>query len=437
MTEPSRTSDCCRDYEEAAGLSRRRFLQGMAATGAATVGTSVFGDAFREASFAATRGGNVLVVLSLRGGVDGLGMVVPHGDPAYYAARPSIAVPAGALVARDHYFGLHPAMAPLVWLWKEGSLAAVHAVGLPVPNRSHFSATEEIEDADPGSSARRGWVNRMVGLGAGADPLRAVALGSSLVPAVLSGPAPALAADGLDEITLVGAEERDSWSRRRRRQLEVTWSGTGSSGLHDAYRSAARAVDVLTPTTGRSYTPSVAYPRSWPSSELADALMDTARLIKADVGTDVVSIDFGSWDMHSGYGTTAWGDMQAMTAGFARCLDAFMRDLGPALRRRVTVVTISEFGRRIKENGNRGLDHGWGNMMLVAGAGVKGGAYYGRWPGLGSTGATGRVATVDDDLQVTTDYRDVIGDVIASRFPDRSLARVFPGLVRRPVGLMR
>jgi len=140
-----------------------------------------------------------------------------------------------------------------------------------------------------------------------------------------------------------------------------------------------------------------------------------------------VSIDFGSWDMHSDYGTTAYGDMQNMVQGFAGVLDAFMRDLGD-LRQRVTLVTVSEFDRRVKENGNRGLDHGWGNMMLVMGAGVKGGRYYGSRPGLG-TGS-------DDDLQVTTDYRNVFGEIVARRFPDRSLAEVFPGLSYSPVGLM-
>jgi uncharacterized protein (DUF1501 family) len=134
--------------------------------------------------------------------------------------------------------------------------------------------------------------------------------------------------------------------------------------------------------------------------------------------------------MHSNYGSTISGDMQAMTGGFAAVLDAFMRDLGPDLRQRVTVVTISEFGRRIKENGNKGLDHGWGNMMLVAGGGVKGGQYYGQWPGLGDG------KQVDDDLKVTTDYRNVLGEIVTSRFPDRSIASVFPGLTYSPLGLM-
>ena len=135
-----KTTDCCQEYEGAARLSRRRFLQGMAATGTAAVATSVFGDAFRQTAFGAT-GGNVLVVISLRGGIDGLGMVVPHGDPSYYVARPTIALPRESLVAQDAMFGLHPQMRPLEWLYTAGELAAVHAVGLPVANRSHFWTT--------------------------------------------------------------------------------------------------------------------------------------------------------------------------------------------------------------------------------------------------------------------------------------------------------
>jgi uncharacterized protein (DUF1501 family) len=434
MGDPMNARDCCRDYETAARLTRRRFLQGMAATSAATVGTTMFGDAFRQTAFGATpgSGGNVMVVISLRGGIDGLGMVVPHGDAAYYTARPTIAVPRNALVAADSMFGLHPELKPLEWLFTGGELAAVHAVGLAVPNRSHFSAMEEVEDADPGSTTRRGWVNRMIGLDSRPEPSEAIHLTDSIVPTMLAGPAPALAASRIKDISLVGADDDDAeWSRRRRTQLATMWAGGEGVPIFDAYRSARRTVDLLAPVAATSYQPAngVTYPRSWPATDLSDALKDTAHLIKADVGTDVVSIDFGSWDMHSDYGTTEWGDMQTMVGGFAAVLDAFMRDLGP-VRQRVTVVTISEFGRRIKENGNRGLDHGWGNMMLVAGGGVKGGSYYGSWPGLGD----GR--QVDADLQVTTDYRNVFAEIISRRFPDRSVPQVFPGLSYTPVGLM-
>jgi uncharacterized protein (DUF1501 family) len=427
-TNPS--LDCCREYENASQLSRRRFLKGMAATSAAAVSTTMFGDALRQTSFGATTGGNVLVVISLRGGIDGLGMVVPHGDPGYYTARPSIAVPRDSLVAQDAMFGLHPKMKPLEWLFDSGELAAVHAVGLPVPNRSHFAAMEEIEDADPTSAERRGWVNRMIGLNATVDPAEAIYLGPSTVPTALVGPAPSLGTSSVEQLFLVGAENADTWAIRRHDQLSQMWAGNKGVPLYEGYRSAISTADRMASVISTTYTPDVVYPYTWPATDLSDALKDTARLIKADLGTEAVSIDFGTWDMHSNYGNLTTGDMQAMTGGFAAVLDAFMRDLGPELRQRVTVVTISEFGRRIKENGNKGLDHGWGNMMLVAGGGVRGGKYYGQWPGLGDG------KQVDDDLKVTTDYRNVLGEIVTSRFPDRSVSGVFPGLTYSPLGLM-
>jgi uncharacterized protein (DUF1501 family) len=427
-TNPS--LDCCREYENASQLSRRRFLKGMAATSAAAVSTTMFGDALRQTSFGATTGGNVLVVISLRGGIDGLGMVVPHGDPGYYTARPSIAVPRDSLVAQDAMFGLHPKMKPLEWLFDSGELAAVHAVGLPVPNRSHFAAMEEIEDADPTSAERRGWVNRMIGLNATVDPAEAIYLGPSTVPTALVGPAPSLGTSSVEQLFLVGAENADTWATRRHDQLSQMWAGNKGVPLYEGYRSAISTADRMASVISTTYTPDVVYPYTWPATDLSDALKDTARLIKADLGTEAVSIDFGTWDMHSNYGNLTTGDMQAMTGGFAAVLDAFMRDLGPELRQRVTVVTISEFGRRIKENGNKGLDHGWGNMMLVAGGGVRGGKYYGQWPGLGDG------KQVDDDLKVTTDYRNVLGEIVTSRFPDRSVSGVFPGLTYSPLGLM-
>ena len=429
---PKNQTDCCAEYEKAASLSRRRFLQGMAATSTAAVSTTMFGDAVRQASFAATTGGNVLVVISLRGGIDGLGMVVPHGDPAYYTARPNIALPRESLVAQDAMFGLHPDMKPLEWLFTSGELAAVHAVGLPVPNRSHFSAMETIEDADPASTLRQGWVNRMIGLNAGNEPSEAIHFSSSVIPTMLSGSSPVLGATNPNQFRMIGTEKANDWTVRRNAQLDVMWAGNEGSPLYDAYRSTKSAVSLLAPVASGTYVPTdgVKYPHAWPAAGLSDALKNTAQLIKADVGTEVVSIDYGTWDMHSNYGSRTSGDMHSMTAGFAGELDAFMRDLGPDLRSRVTVVTISEFGRRIKENGNRGLDHGWGNMMLVAGGGVKGGQYFGQWPGLGDG------KQIDADLQVTTDYRSVFGEIVSRRFPDRSLSTVFPDFSYAPVGLM-
>lgn len=421
---------CCDDYRSAAELSRRRFLQGMTVAGAAAT-TTMFGDAVRQTAFASTTGGNVLVVISMRGGVDGLGMVVPHGDPGYYSSRPSIAVPRASLLFRDAMFGLHPGMKALEWLWNSGELAAVHAVGMKVPNRSHFLAMEEIEDADPGSRDRVGWVNRMIGLDTDDNPLEAVHLASPIVPTMLAGPRPSLASAKLERIALAGGSGSATaiMRQRRRTQLNTVW-GEAEGDLGVAGRAALDVVNRIEPVLRSSTQPQngAVYPTQVYVAGLSQSLRDTARLIRADIGTEVVSIDYGSWDMHSDYGTLDRGNMQKMVRGFAEALSAFLRDLGE-LRSRVTVVTISEFGRRVRENGNRGLDHGWGNMMLLAGAGVRGGRYYGSWPGLGST------KLVDGDLAVTTDYRNVLGEVTTRRF-DRSVAQVFPGLKYTPLGVM-
>ena len=423
----STEENCCEDYERAAGVNRRRFMQGVAGAGAAGVATTMFGDAVRQASYGAT-GGNVLVVISLRGGVDGLGMVVPHGDPDYYKARKGIALPSASLVAKDSYFGLHPAMKPLEWMFTGGELAAVQAVGMEMPNRSHFLAMEEVEDADPGSDVRRGWVNRMIGQDGNNSPSEAVHLTDSIVPTILVGEAQTLSCDKLSRIKLSG--DKDKFSGGRQAQLKTVW-GEEQGVLGDAVRSALETVKLLSPIAQQKYKPQngVTYPRDFPAADLSDALKDTAHLIRANVGTEVISIDYGSWDMHSNYGRPGSGEMHSMIGGFAAVLNAFMRDLG-ALRSNVTVVTISEFGRRVQENGNQGLDHGWGNMMLVAGGGVKGGQYYGSWPGL----ATGKL--VDGDLKVTTDYRNVLGEIVTSRFPDRSIGQVFPNLTYRPLDIM-
>ncbi|MCA1984629.1 DUF1501 domain-containing protein [Nocardioides nematodiphilus] len=438
MTDP-----CCSEHR-AATLSRRGFLAGLGAASLGGIALSVFGDAVRQVAYAepdptvdplaATAPQNVLVVLSLRGAIDGLGVVVPHGDPAYAPARPHIAIPASTLVAADSMFGLHPAMAPLLPWWQRGQFAAVQAVGLPMPNRSHFSAMEEIEEADPSSSMRRGWVNRMIGLDSTTSPTEAVHLSSPMAPTLLSGPAPMLAADRIQDVSLIGANPRQDdaeWRSRRRQSVATAWSGTPGP-LGEAARSALAVTDQLARSSVVSDQPrnGASYPTSWPATDLAAALQDTAKLIRADVGTEVVSIDFGSWDHHADYGSADGGRMTTMVGALASSIAAFLTDLGPDLSR-VTVLTISEFGRRLTENGAGGLDHGWGNMMLLLGAGVKGGQYHGTWPGL-----TASNPYVDDDLAVTTDYRDVIGELVAKRFPGRSLSALFPGHTVKPIGVL-
>jgi len=221
----------------------------------------------------------------------------------------------------------------------------------------------------------------------------------------------------------------DTYTAQRYASLEAMWKGAGTplaGGAAEAVRISKGPGQKL----AAKPTPAVAYPTDWNATAFATPLQAAAHLIKSDVGTDVVAIDAGNWDMHSNYGSLNGGNMLYGVDGFAKSLAAFMDDLGP-LRERVTVVTISEFGRRVAENGNKGFDHGWGNMMLVAGAGVKGGKYYGNWPTLNAA------ALAEGDLKVTTDYRNVLGEIVSRRFADRSVPQLFPGLSYSPLGFMQ
>lgn len=417
MTDPD---PCC---DELKGTSRRGFLRGSLALGGAAALTIAHGTAFTQTSYAASGvADQVLVVLSMRGACDGLSLVVPHGDRVYYEARPRIAVPSDQLLVKDGFFGLHPALAPLVPLWNAGKMAAVHATGLPAPNRSHFSAMEELEDADPGSNARIGWLNRLVGRDGVGSPLEAIQIGGGVPSAAVSGPQPVLVTQGVDDVRLAGPKGT-SESAARRRALQTAW-GASSSALETGLRAALEVVDDFAPVHATAETP--ANGAVYPNNDLAKALRDSARTIRANVGAEIITVDHGSWDHHTNVGTTERGNIKSRTDELAGALAAFFADLGP-LADKVTLVTISEFGRRVKENANLGLDHGHGNVMFVMGAGVNGGRYHGTWPGLADT--------TDADLLVTTDYRNVLSEVITSRF-DASPAEIFPGLAPKPVGVM-
>ncbi|HSS67423.1 MAG TPA: DUF1501 domain-containing protein [Nocardioidaceae bacterium] len=413
----------CPDYT----ASRRAMLRNLALVGAGTVATSVFGDTFRQAAYGATGDGNVLIVLSLRGGADSLSMVVPHGESYYYEHRPRIAVPRGTLVAQDDSFGLHPQFEPLLPMWNAGTFGVVLATGLPQPNRSHFDAIEQIEDADPGSVARTGWINRMIGLDTLTSPLQAVNLGSGLEPASLMGPQSTLATETTNDIELAGGDDPTAKGWRRRALQQVWGKQPGPLGV--GARASLATTAKLGPALRKQYQPQAAYP----VTDLGDALKDTARLIKAKVGVKVVTLDYGSWDMHTNVGTlqsTGELTMKGMVRGFATGVAAFFKDLGP-LASRVTLVTLTEFGRRVSQNGTGGLDHGWANATFAFGAGVKGGQFHGNWPGLGSG------SLVDGDLKVTTDYRSVLTEILETRFASVSVPAVFPGFKPESVGLMR
>jgi uncharacterized protein (DUF1501 family) len=235
----------------------------------------------------------------------------------------------------------------------------------------------------------------------------------------VSGSEPVLVTASPAAMTLSGGWGTST--RRRRRALETLWAGApGPSGR--AVRTAFTALDAFAPVRHTRAGEDQAYP----VGDLSSALRATARTIRADVGARVVTVDHGSWDHHVGLGSVAGGAMKDMAAEFAGAVAAFFVDLGP-LAGQVTLVTISEFGRRVVENANLGLDHGHGTVMFVMGAGVRGGRYYARWPGL--------AATLDGDLPVTTDYRSVLAEVVTSRF-DVSSASVFPGFTPDHLGLM-
>ncbi|WP_345528447.1 DUF1501 domain-containing protein [Nocardioides endophyticus] len=411
-----------------AGLapSRRSLLRGAALAGATTMFGSAavtMGPTLAAADAPRRTPSSTVVVLSLRGAADGLSLVVPHGDPTYYKARPGIGIQPGALVATDGFFGMHPAMAPLVPLWNAGRLAAIHATGLPVPNRSHFAAMEALEDADPGSSKRTGWLNRLVGndpaTARASSNLQALAVGAG-IPTSMIGPEPIMAFRDLDTASLAGGDRKSDPRGLRMKAMRTQWT-RDRSALGSGFREALDAVVDLDPARAQR-----ARKNLYPDDDLGDALSSVARTLRADVGVSAVTVDSGDWDMHVGLGAAGAGWMQGNAGKLASAIAAFFTDLGP-VGDRVTLVTISEFGRRVQENANGGLDHGWGNVMLAAGAGVKGGRYYGTWPGLTNS--------LDADLTVTTDYRSVLAEIVAAR-TTASTAAVFPGFQRERVGFM-
>jgi uncharacterized protein (DUF1501 family) len=385
---------------------------------------TMHGSVFRQTAFAETgQASNILVVLSQRGGADGLSLVVPYKDPVYYEVRPTIGIPNSQLLQKNGTFGLHPKLAPLEPLWVSGKMAAVHAVGLAVPNRSHFAATIEVEEADPGSPGRIGWLNRMIGMTDPGSMHSAVQIGESVPATDIYGPQTTLSTTDISKVKIYGPPNA---MPQRMDALNYTWDHTAGP-IGQAGRDAMVTASEWGPVLASDAQPQngAVYPAG---SELGDALAQSARLIRADVGAEVITIDHSSWDMHTDIGTLDDGDMREMADELAKSMAAFFTDLG-SLGAKVTMVTISEFGRRIAENGGAGTDHGWGNSMFVLGAGVKGGDVYAKdWPGLSDTD--------EGDLKVTTDYRSVLYEVVKTQFPDVSLAKMFPGFAPERVGVM-
>ena len=403
--------------------TRRVFLRNSAL---AVIGTATVPSFLRRAAFAATDAdarNKRLVVLFQRGAADGLNIVVPHGESQYYSLRPSINIPKKAVLDLDGFFGLHPSLAPFQPLWQQRHLAIVHAAGSPDSTRSHFDAQDFMETGTPGVKITEdGWLNRSLRNLTSTQqnsPFRAIALGPSL-PRILSGNEPAVAMNNINDFSVGGRNPKGSPAANA---FEAMYDHSSDTILHGTGQETFDAVKMLKAADPGKYTPSPN--ANYPKGRFGDSLRQLAQLIKANLGVQVAFADIGGWDHHVNEGATE-GQLANVLGDFSQSIAAFWTDLGD-LGEDTVIVTMSEFGRTARENGNRGTDHGHANVMFVIGGTVEGGKVYGRWPGLDQWQLyEGR------DLALTTDFRQVIGEALVRHMGNKNLATVFPGFENQP-----
>jgi uncharacterized protein (DUF1501 family) len=402
--------------------TRRRLLT----VGGALAGLGALDLATPRLAFAAGKQrGDLLVVITLQGGADGLSLVPPLADRGYAAARPDIAVRPGQALHLDRSFGLHPGLKALLPYWTNRQLAVVHAVGDSDGTRSHFEATDAMErGVNLGSSEGTGWIDRyLTSRGLQPNEFPALAIGSQPVGS-LAGPAPSLATTDVTRLGIDVAPAQEAATALALAQMYAGLSGPVPLAARDTL-SAVRRMAHFRNVTYKP-RPSVAYP----ADELGSALAQVAQVARAGVGLEVACVTVGGWDTHVGMGGAASGYMHDLVSRLGNGMAAFAQDLGPLLKT-TTIVTMSEFGRRVAQNGSNGVDHGHGSAMLVMGGGIRGGKVYGSWPGLAPK------QLEDGDLRVTTDYRDVLGEIIRRRLGGRSLNEVFPDHRPHELGLAR
>lgn len=370
----------------------------------------------------------ILVAIFQRGAVDGLNVVPPHGERAYYTARPSIAIPRPngteqSVIDLDGHLGLHPSLRALKPLFDSGQLAIIHASGSPDPTRSHFDAQDYMESGTPGLKATAGgWLNRALPKEPHPSPMRAVSLTPDL-PRTLRGSCDALAIGNVGDFRVHDTQGAVLF--------ENLYGSTPDRILNGTAREAFEAIKMLQNVQQQAYSP--ANNASYPKGRLGQSLQQIARLIKSDVGLEVAFTDVGGWDTHvNEVGAQPHaGQLANLLQDFGNALEAFSQDLGDQMAD-VTVVTMSEFGRTVRENGNRGTDHGHANVMFVLGGNVRGGIH-GTWPGLEREQLyEGR------DLAVTTDFRAVLWELVACQLGNHDLGQVFPGFSSpQRLGLMK
>jgi uncharacterized protein (DUF1501 family) len=410
-------------------ITRRIFLRNSAL---AVVGTAAVPSFLTRAAFGAGENGGRtkrLVVIFQRGAADGLNIVVPYAERNYYAMRPSINIPQKSVLDLNGFFGLHPSLAAFQPLWQQRHLAIVHAAGSPDTTRSHFDAQDFMETGTPGvKSTEDGWLNRSLrdlpSIATQASPFRAIALGSS-VPRILSGNEPTVAMNNINDFSVGGRSAKPSPAASA---FEAMYDHSSDSVLHGTGAETFDAVKMLKDADPGKYTP--AANANYPKGRFGDGLRQLAQLIKANLGVQVAFADIGGWDHHVNEGATE-GQLANVLSDFSQSIAAFWNDLGD-LGEDTVVVTMSEFGRTARENGNRGTDHGHANVMFVLGGPVKGGKVYGRWPGLDQSQLyEGR------DLALTTDFRQVIGEAVVQHLGNKNLAEVFPGYDDPPGKFLR
>ncbi len=368
--------------------------------------------------------GDVLICVFLRGAADALNMIVPHGENFYYQQRPTLAIPrpddpkveAGLrTLDLDGFFGLHPALVSLLPAWQAGHLAAIHAVGSPDESRSHFEAMELMERGIAQKSGPpTGWLGRHLATldTSNHSPLRGVTVGE-MVARSLRGPVPTTALRSIADFHLGG-------DPRAIAEMQAVLASLYSLGdpldpLALEAMDTLAAVNALDPF---GYQP--AHSAVYPDDEFGLGLRQVAILIKAEVGLEVACLDVGGWDTHFAQGSSE-GLMASLLKNLADGLSAFYQDLSDQTDR-LLVVIMSEFGRRLRENGSLGTDHGHGGLMLLLGGHIVGGKVHGLWPGLAPEQLIG-----PGDLAATTDYRDVLAEIILRRLNNPNLETIFPG----------
>lgn len=417
--------------------SRRGFMVGCSAAIAAMAGGRLgyvaFGSPLQEPNQ------EIVLVVFLRGGMDGLSAVFPlaGADRGYYESnRESLAIPVSgtnAALKLTDFFGLHSAAAPFYDLYQDKKLAVIHAAGLTSDTRSHFDAMKYMELGTPGSkAATNGWLTRHLQSApnlASNGIMPALSVGN-LSPTALAGSTEAIGMSSPNSFTFGG-----HWRYAEDQRQAVRAMYAGDSWLHSAGIQTLNAIDVVEYGDPGSYTPENG--AVYPGNSFGRNLQTVAQMIKLQLGLHVATIDLGGWDTHESQGDEGGGYFANQLGSLANGLMALMTDLsnsgGTDHTQRLTVVVMSEFGRTFKQNASRGTDHGHGNVMFVVGGKVNGGKVYGRWPGLHTDQLYDR-----RDLHITTDYRQILSEILIRRLENPNLGVIFPNYTSyQPLGVVQ